>query len=144
MKAATLTSDSQFRNPTRQLNSVLSALEKRCLLWLAARMPRAVNSDHLTGLALAAMVGAGACYALARFSPLALYGVVVCLAINWFGDSLDGTLARVRNHQRPRYGFYVDHVVDAVGVLRDSHCPKNAHAFCGYDLLCHSFQCLNR
>jgi phosphatidylglycerophosphate synthase len=92
-------------------------MEKRTLLWLAARMPRAINSDHLTILALVAMFLAGGCYWLARFAPLVgLPLVVVCLAINWFGDSLDGTLARVRQQQRPRYGFYVDHVVDMFGI----------------------------
>lgn len=61
------------------------------------------------------MLAAGACYALARWDQRALLLVIPCLAVNWFGDSLDGTLARVRNQQRPRYGFYVDHVVDAFG-----------------------------
>jgi phosphatidylglycerophosphate synthase len=107
----------EFRDATRVLTSVLAPLEKRCLLWLAARMPRAVNSDHLTALAFVAMLLAGLSYWLARVTPLGLLLVVACLAINWFGDSLDGTLARVRNHQRPRYGFYVDHVVDAFGAV---------------------------
>ena len=56
-------------------------------------------------------------YWLASVTPAGLFLVVFCLAVNWFGDSLDGTLARVRGHQRPRYGFYVDHVVDAVGAV---------------------------
>ena len=107
-----------FRDATRVLTSILAPLEKRTLLWLAARMPRAVNSDHLTVLALVAMFLAGACYWLAGSLPaVGLPLVVVCLAINWFGDSLDGTLARVRDCQRPRYGYYVDHVVDVVGTL---------------------------
>jgi phosphatidylglycerophosphate synthase len=105
----------KFRDPSRMLNSVLAPLEKRCLIWLAERMPRRVNSDHLTALALVAMLGAGLSYWLARVSPIGLVLVIVSLALNWFGDSLDGTLARVRQHQRPRYGFYVDHVVDAFG-----------------------------
>lgn len=95
--------------------SLLAAAEKRLLVWIAARLPRAVNSDHLTLLALGAMAGAGACYAAARWEPSALWGVVAALAFNWFGDSLDGTLARVRQVERPRYGFYVDHVLDIVG-----------------------------
>lgn len=106
---------SDFVNATRMLTSVLAPLEKRTLVWLAERMPRAINSDHLTALALAAMAAAGACYSLARVWPPALIIVNICLAINWFGDSLDGTLARVRNRQRPRYGFYVDHIVDCIG-----------------------------
>jgi phosphatidylglycerophosphate synthase len=106
-----------FRDATRVLTSVLAPIEKRCLIWLATRMPRWVNSDHLTVLALVAMLGAGLSYWLARVTPIGLVLVVICLAINWFGDSLDGTLARVRQHQRPRYGFYVDHVVDTFGTF---------------------------
>jgi phosphatidylglycerophosphate synthase len=106
-----------FRDATRVLSSVLSPIEKRVLIWLAQRLPRAVNSDHLTGLALLAMLGAGFAYWWSGSQPLALHLVNVCLAINWFGDSLDGTLARVRQHQRPRYGYYVDHVVDAFSAL---------------------------
>jgi phosphatidylglycerophosphate synthase len=106
-----------FREAARQLTSILAPLEKRTLIWLAHRLPRWVNSDHLTALALAAMVLAGASYWLARWTPVGLLLVIACLAVNWFGDSLDGTLARVRNQQRPRYGFYVDHVVDALGIF---------------------------
>ena len=106
-----------YKDATRVLTSVLSPLEKRTLHWLAARMPARVNSDHLTSLALLAMLGAGLSYWLASVTPLGLLLVVVCLAVNWFGDSLDGTLARVRNQQRPRYGYYVDHIVDAFGAL---------------------------
>jgi archaetidylinositol phosphate synthase len=92
--------------------SVLAAVEKRLLVWIAHRLPLWINSDHLTALGVIAMAGAGLTFAAARWSPWALVVVPVCLAINWFGDSLDGTLARVRNHQRPRYGFYLDHAVD--------------------------------
>jgi phosphatidylglycerophosphate synthase len=106
-----------FRDATRVLTSVLAPLEKRTLIWMAQRMPRAINSDHLTVLALMAMLGAGLAYWWAGTNALALHLVNVCLAINWFGDSLDGTLARVRQQQRPRYGYYVDHIVDAYGVL---------------------------
>jgi phosphatidylglycerophosphate synthase len=102
-------------NATRVLTSILAPLEKRVLIFLAHRMPRWVNSDHLTTLALVAMLGAGLSYWMAKSHSVGLLLVVICLAINWFGDSLDGTLARVRDQQRPRYGFYVDHVVDAFG-----------------------------
>ena len=104
-----------FHDATRVLTSVLAPLEKWCLIWMAHRMPRAINSDHLTGLALVAMLGAGLSYWLASVTPLGLLLAILCLAVNWFGDSLDGTLARVRQQQRPRYGFYVDHVVDVLG-----------------------------
>jgi phosphatidylglycerophosphate synthase len=104
-----------FHRAERLQTSVLNAVERRTLVWLAERMPAAINSDHLTVLAALAMAGAGTAYAVSRAWPPALLLVNVCLAINWFGDSLDGTLARVRNCQRPRYGFYVDHVIDCVG-----------------------------
>jgi phosphatidylglycerophosphate synthase len=91
--------------------------EKRALRWLAARTPECIGPDQLTGLGLAAQVGAGAGYALASRSRYALLAVIACLALNWLGDSLDGTLARVRQCQRPRYGFYVDHMVDSFGAL---------------------------
>ena len=94
---------------------VLAAVEKRTLIWIAHRLPRKVNSDHLTLLALVAMACTGASFWVARYWPPSLVLVVACLAVNWFGDSLDGTLARVRKHERPRYGFYVDHVLDIVG-----------------------------
>jgi archaetidylinositol phosphate synthase len=97
--------------------SLLAAAEKRLLIRMASRLPDWVNSDHLTALGALAMVAAGLSYAVAPIWPWALVMVVVFLTVNWFGDSLDGTLARVRHHERPRYGFYVDHVLDAVGIL---------------------------
>jgi phosphatidylglycerophosphate synthase len=105
-----------YRDPTRHLDSVLATLERRTLLWLAGRMPRFVHSDHLTALALVAMAGVGLSYWWAATNPLGLVAASVCLAINWFGDSLDGTLARVRGCPRPRYGYYVDHVIDELGI----------------------------
>jgi phosphatidylglycerophosphate synthase len=99
----------------REHRSISAAAEKRLLVWIAGRMPRAVNSDHLTLLALAAMAMAGAGYWMLRFDLRAVWVVVAALALNWFGDSLDGTLARVRVVERPRYGYYVDHVLDIVG-----------------------------
>ncbi len=107
----------QFSDAARAQLSFLAPLEKRTLLWLAARMPAWVNSDHLTVLGLAALLAAGASYWAARYNKLFLLVVIACLAINWFGDSLDGTLARFRNRQRPRYGFYVDHVSDMFGTF---------------------------
>ncbi len=96
---------------------MLAAVEKRSLIWMARRLPQSVNSDHLTGLGAAAMVLCGASYAMSPGRPWALAAAILLLAVNWFGDSLDGTLARVRHQERPRYGFYVDHVLDVVGVL---------------------------
>jgi len=92
-------------------------MERRTLLWLADRLPPWVTSDQLTAVALLAMIGVGASYWLAASSNAGLLLATFFLAVNWFGDSLDGTLARVRRQQRPRYGYYVDHVVDALGAL---------------------------
>jgi len=107
----------EFRSAERAQNSVLAGVEKKTLVWLAERMPRWVNSDHLTALSLVAMLLAGASYWMAQYDRRGLLLVCVWLAVNWFGDSLDGTLARVRGTPRPRYGFYVDHVVDTFGAL---------------------------
>ena len=96
----------------REHNSVLAASEKRLLIRIAGRLPAWVNSDHLTFTGAAAMLGIGACF---WAGGGALWLVIPLLALNWFGDSLDGTLARVRKQERPRYGYYVDHVLDAVG-----------------------------
>jgi archaetidylinositol phosphate synthase len=101
----------------RVQESWLAAAEKRVLLWLATRTPACIGSDHLTLLGLVAQIGAGLCYGLARWNQYALLGVILFLALNWLGDSLDGTVARVRQHLRPRYGFYVDHMVDSFGAL---------------------------
>lgn len=104
-----------FKNARRVNQALTAKLEKRVLQWMAERAPGWVNSDQLTVLGLCAQIVAGACYAMARFDRRALLLVIVCLALNWLGDSLDGTLARVRKQERPRYGFYVDHMVDIVG-----------------------------
>src|SRR2546423_5068195 len=105
-----------FREATRIQQSFVTKAEKKALLWLADRMPAAISSDHLTALGAAGMFLAGASYALTRFNGYGLLLACFFLAVNWFGDSLDGTLARFRNRQRPRYGFYVDHVIDCFGV----------------------------
>ncbi len=97
---------------TRENSGVLAGLERRTLIWMALRLPRWINSDHLTALGAVAMVGTAASFAATPMARWALLLVPVTLAVNWFGDSLDGTLARVRNAQRPRYGYYLDHVVD--------------------------------
>lgn len=101
----------------RELRGITAAAEKKLLLWLAARTPAWVHPDHLTGLGLLAMLGAGVAYAVSARVPAALHLVNAALALNWLGDSLDGTLARFRERCRPRYGFYVDHLVDALGAL---------------------------
>jgi archaetidylinositol phosphate synthase len=100
----------------REYGGLLADPEKKALLWFARQTPRWINSDHLTLLGMVSMLIAGASYWAARWNKLSLIMVVIALAMNWFGDSLDGTLARYRNCQRPRYGYYVDHVIDLFGV----------------------------
>jgi len=96
--------------------SLTAAAEKRALVWMAERMPAWVSSDHLSALGFLSMAGVGASFWLAGSRPaIGLPLVVLCLVLNWFGDSMDGTLARVRSRQRPRYGFYLDHVIDIAG-----------------------------
>ena len=102
---------------TRVHTAITAGFEKRILTCLARRMPRWIGPDHLTALALAAQVFAGAAYAMCRIDTRFLWAVNLFIALNWFGDSLDGTLARVRNCQRPRYGFYVDHIADTFGAF---------------------------
>lgn len=100
----------------RQHNSILATTEKRALIWMARRLPRWINPDHLSALGLVSMAGAGLAFWLAASHPVSGASLVVlCLLLNWFGDSLDGTVARVRDQQRPRYGYYVDHVIDLAG-----------------------------
>ena len=107
----------EFKNATRIHTSLLAPLEKKALTWMAGKLPAWVNSDHLTALGFVSLIGAGAAYGYSRWNRSALLLVILLLALNWFGDSLDGTLARVRNRQRPSYGFYVDHILDACGAM---------------------------
>lgn len=101
----------------RENGSILAQVEKRALIWMAERLPRWINADHLTILGLLGMAGVGAAYWASNRWDAALPAAVAGLALHWFGDSLDGTVARVRHQQRPRYGFYVDHVVDIASAL---------------------------
>ena len=104
-----------FKNAPRVQVSFVTAAEKRALAWFAARMPASIGSDQLTILGFLGQIMVGVSYALSRNNRAWLLWGILFLAINWFGDSLDGTVARFRNRQRPRYGFYVDHVIDAIG-----------------------------
>lgn len=112
-----LVATTPFTNARRINRSLTASAEKRILIWLAERAPSWLSSDQLTILGLTAQIAAGLLYALSRFDRRALLLVILCLALNWLGDSLDGTLARVRQQQRPRYGFYVDHIVDVFGSI---------------------------
>jgi archaetidylinositol phosphate synthase len=106
-----------FKDAFRLQESFTASAERKALAWLAVRLPARVNSDHLTLLGFMAMFLAGASYAFARTHRAGLILATFFLTLNWFGDSLDGTLARLRNRQRPRYGFYVDHMIDTFGGL---------------------------
>ena len=98
----------------RQLQFLLARPEKRVLRWIAHRLPRWVMPDHLTALGVAAAVAIAAAYGLSNDSNAWLWAASALLVVHWLGDSLDGTLARVRRIERPRYGYYLDHLVDAV------------------------------
>src|SRR5947199_385764 len=97
----------------RELTFMLAEPERRLLRAIAARLPRWVTSDGLTVLGIAGALGTGAAYALSTLSTVWLWAASALLVVNWLGDSLDGTLARVRRAERPRYGYYLDHIVDA-------------------------------
>ena len=114
MNAISTTPDS-FATARRINQSFTAAYEKRLLVWMAERAPRWLTSDQLTLLGLWSQIGSAAFYVLSRHNKWDLIGVIACIVLNWLGDSMDGTLARVRNQQRPRYGFYVDHMVDVLG-----------------------------
>ena len=104
-----------FVNAPRIHTALTAGAEKRLLIWMARRAPAAVTPDHLTVLGFGAQLCAGLAYALVAWDTRALWIVDLFLLFNWLGDSLDGTLARVRDQQRPRYGFYVDHIADTIG-----------------------------
>jgi archaetidylinositol phosphate synthase len=106
-----------FRDAVRVQEAVTARAERKALAWLAQRTPEWIGPDHLTALGFVAQFFAGACYALARWSSYGLLGATIFIAVNWLGDSLDGTLARFRNRLRPRYGFYVDHMIDTFGAI---------------------------
>ena len=98
---------------TREMTFLLAPVEGPALQALARHVPRSIRSNHLTVLGTLGAVGAGTAYALTHYHHAWLWVASLMLAVNWLGDSLDGTLARVRGTQRPKYGYYLDHVVDA-------------------------------
>jgi len=107
----------KFRNAVRVQEAITAPVERKVLLWLAARVPKSVTADHLTALGFAAQFLAGVAYGMARWNRYALWLATFFIALNWLGDSLDGTLARYRQRLRPRYGFYVDHMADTFGAV---------------------------
>ena len=98
----------------RELGFLLAAPEKRVLRAIAQRLPKRIAPDHMTALGVVAAIGIAAAYALSNQSDLWLWAASALLVVHWLGDSLDGTLARVRGIERPKYGYYLDHLVDAL------------------------------
>jgi archaetidylinositol phosphate synthase len=115
LQTTTVVNPPAFITASRKSHGLTASLEKRILIWMAERAPGWITSDQLTLLGLGAQIAAGVCYTLVRYYRPALLAVILCIVLNWLGDSLDGTLARVRQQQRPRFGFYVDHMVDVFG-----------------------------
>jgi phosphatidylglycerophosphate synthase len=99
---------------TREKTFLLARPEGRVLEWIARRLPAWVMPDHLTALGVLAAIGIAVAYALSNQDPVWLWAASGLLVVHWLGDSLDGTLARVRKTERPRYGYYLDHLVDAI------------------------------
>lgn len=99
---------------TRSNQGWLSAPEQRVIAWIAPRLPRWMSPDFLTSLGFAAAIAAFFAYALAAGNPAWLWAVNAALVVNWFGDSLDGAIARRRGIERRRYGFFLDQSIDVV------------------------------
>src|SRR3712207_4908043 len=98
----------------REKTFLLAAPEQRVLHWIARRLPARVLPDHLTALGVLAALGIAGAYLASNADPVWLWVASALLVVHWLGDSLDGTLARVRRIERPKYGYYLDHLVDAV------------------------------
>lgn len=111
------TRDGSRSEHERSSRFLLQEMEAPILRWLAARLPRRVVPDHLTALGVVGSLGVGAAYILSNQDPAWLWAASAGLVVQWFGDSLDGTLARFRKIERPRYGFYLDHLVDAFSTV---------------------------
>jgi archaetidylinositol phosphate synthase len=127
-----------FKSAPRIQESILSGVERKVLLWLAEHTPEWINSDHLTLIGFLGQVMAGVSYVMAHWHRWGLVMATLFLALNWFGDSLDGTLARFRNKQRPRYGFYVDHIIDtfaAFAMMGGLACSGYVHPYVALGML---------
>jgi tRNA A-37 threonylcarbamoyl transferase component Bud32/phosphatidylglycerophosphate synthase len=112
----------------REQTFVLAGFERRLLERMARRVPATFRPNHFTALGMLGAVGAGVAYALTRYNPAWLWVASGMLAVHWLGDSLDGTVARVRGTERPRYGYYLDHVMGALSVV----CVGLGIGFSGY------------
>lgn len=127
-----------FKSAPRIQESILAGIERKVLFWLAEHTPEWVNSDHLTLIGFFGQMMAGVSYVIARWHRWGLVMATLFLALNWFGDSLDGTLARFRQKQRPRYGFYVDHIIDtfaAFAMMGGLACSGYVHPYIALGML---------
>ena len=101
----------------REKSFFLAGPETKILNWIAPRLPRRVMPDHMTALGVLAALGIAIAYALSAHDSTWLWAASALLVVHWLGDSLDGTLARVRKTERPKYGYYLDHLVDAIATV---------------------------
>ncbi len=104
----------KVKGHTRVIDTLTGPAERRLLRWLAAHTPAWVKPDLLTGLGFAGAALTGISYILSKQWPVFLWVAILGFIVNWYGDSLDGTLARFRGIERPRYGYFIDHSVDAI------------------------------
>lgn len=104
----------KFKDAKRLNETLLRPLEGKALGWMVKRLPNKVHPDHLTVITIIASVVIGLSYYLTNISSNFLWLASLGFILNWFGDSLDGTLARYRHIERPKYGFFVDHITDAI------------------------------
>src|ERR687890_36899 len=104
----------EIEDAPREKRFLLACAEARALEWIARRLPRRVMPDHLTAIGVVAAVGIAVAYVLSNESSAWLWAASGLLVVHWLGDSLDGTLARVRRIERPTYGYYLDHLVAAI------------------------------
>lgn len=107
----------ELKQATRIQTSILNAAEKKVLVWLASKQPSWVTSDTMTSIGFLGSVFIAAGFILSNSSVLWLWLAIFGFFVNWYGDSLDGTLARVRNAQRPVYGYYLDHTMDIINEM---------------------------
>ncbi len=108
---------SQVEKHKRENDILLGFLERPALAWLAKHMPDCITPDTLTWIGILASILIFVSYGLTRINPYFLWLASLGFILNWFGDSLDGTLARYRHIERPRFGFLIDHWVDAISTV---------------------------
>lgn len=138
-------SEEQPPSFTRVQDNILARRERQLLNWLCARMPPVVTPDRLTWLGVLGAVAVFSGYAASNLDPIFLWFATLGFILHWFGDSLDGSLARYRQIERPRYGYFLDHSIDALcnlaimtgaGLTPYIRLDAAYFALLGYFLLC--------